>query len=144
MLTKQEKHDFVINNIVCPVSKPKREFAKQATHGGTFNYETNWRRLNSSSTFLYNKSVIQLTKLGYNIVYNRVNHAEQCYSITMSNGKQKIKAMLPLASITDESNIKKRTCIKSKKCVSYIDTAVIPGNNHIMVTKKLAKALKLS
>ena len=142
MLTKQERLAFVINNIACPLSKPQRGFTKQATRGGSLNFKTSWVDLkHPSKIYFYNKSVIELTNLGYNIRYNKVNHAKQCYTILLYNDKKVIRCDIPLACITDKSKVIKRTRIKTKKAVCYIDESFI--DTKIVITTRKTKKIRL-
>lgn len=114
-------------------------YNKVTTTGGNLNFKTSWVDVkHPSKVYFYNKSVIELTKLGYNIRYSKVNHSKQCYVILLSYNKKLIRCEIPLACITDESQVKKRTRIKTKKTVSYIDKSVI--EQKIIITRpKTAK-----
>jgi len=102
---------------------PKTDYAKVTTKGTNLNYKTNWSVVKDTPFIFLNKSVIELTSLGYNITRTQVNHSKKLFVIIMTNrSNSRITAYIPLESITDVSKIVKRTNLRCGKVkTSFID-----------------------
>jgi len=113
-------------------------YARQATRGGKFNFRTNWADVkNPPSIYYYNKSVIELTNLGFRIKTQRLNHTAKTFNVTMTDGNKTLKASMPLASITDVNKvINRRQSRQGTKVVCYNLPEVIDSPTLNVVLKK--------